>query len=105
MTPMSDKTVAPSASPDPIRTHAERMALAAEQRRRDRLLALAEQRLAANPPDVRIRAWEKLHGLQIPSNAYHPVLLVISQDTGLTLEQVRQEQRALCARRSGPRSG
>jgi hypothetical protein len=82
-----------------IRTHAERMALEAEERLQQRRLALAEQCSVANPPDVRVRAWEKVHALRLPSDARHPVLEVIAHGTGLTLEQVRQEQRARVAQR------
>jgi hypothetical protein len=70
-----------------------------EERLQQRTLALAEQTSIENPPDVRVRAWEKVHALRLPSDARHPVLEVIAHGTGLTLEQVRQEQRARAARR------
>lgn len=80
-----------------IRTHAERLALEAEERLHQRQRALAEQSSTANPPDVRIRAWEKVHALRLPGDAAHPVLDVIAYGTGLTLEQIREEQRARLA--------
>lgn len=98
---MSEKTSASRPS-ELIRTHAERMAVEAEERLQQRRLALAEQSSAANPPDVRVRAWEKVHALRLPGDAGHPVLEVIAHGTGLTLEQVRQEQRARAAQ-SRPR--
>lgn len=76
------------------------MAVEAEERLQQRRLALAEQSSAANPPDVRVRAWEKVHALRLPGDAGHPVLEVIAHGTGLTLEQVRQEQRARVAQRA-----
>jgi len=97
---MSDKISAPRPTTELIRTHAERMALEAEERLQQRRLALAEQRSAANPPDVRVRAWEKVHALRLPGDARHPVLEVIAHGTGLTLEQVREEQRARVAQRA-----
>lgn len=99
---MSEKTPAPHATTELIRTHAERMALEAEERLQERRLALAEQRSAANPPDVRIRAWERVHALRMPQDRDHAVLEVIANQTGLTLEQVRQEQRARVGRHAEP---
>jgi hypothetical protein len=56
---------------------------------------LTEQRSDANPPDVRIRTWERLHGLRLPSDRAHPILDVIAVSMRLTLTQVHDEQ---CAR-------
>ncbi|MBV9695825.1 MAG: hypothetical protein JO005_02750 [Gammaproteobacteria bacterium] len=84
---------------DIIRTRAERLALDAEERMQQRKQALAEQSSAANPPDVRIRAWEKVHALRMPDGSTHPVLGVIANSTGLTLEQIHEEQRARAALR------
>ena len=85
---------------DIIRTHAERLAEAAEERLRQRQRDLAEQSSTANPPAVRIRAWEKAHALRMPGDATHPVLDVIAQGTGLALEQIHEEQRARLALRT-----
>jgi len=82
-----------------IRTHAERMAEAAEERLRERQRELAEQSSTANPADVRIRVWEKIHALRMPFDAAHPVLDVIAHGTGLALEQIHEEQRARLALR------
>ncbi len=91
---MTEKPSASRPSVDIIRTHAERLALDAEERLHQRQRALAEQSSTANPPDVRIRAWERVHALRMPGDAVHPVLEVIASGTGLTLEQIREEQRA-----------
>jgi len=80
------------------RTYAERLAQVTEERLHQRQRELAEQTSTANAPDARIRAWEKVHALRMPGDAAHPVLHVIAQGTGLTLEQIREEQRARVAR-------
>jgi hypothetical protein len=85
-----------------IRTHAERLALEEHERAQQRRLELAEQRSDLNPPEVRIRAWERVHALRLPGDPRHPVLGVIALGTGLTLAQVREEQRARAAQRAAP---
>ena len=62
----------------------------AEERRR---LELQELASAANPPQARVRAWERAHGLTLPRSESHPVLLSVAAATHLTIEQVREEQR------------
>ena len=52
-----------------------------------------------NSPEMRIRAWEKLYELRLPVDANHPVLDVIAMSTHLTLDQVRDEQRARAERK------
>ncbi|HYM43216.1 MAG TPA: hypothetical protein VET46_10685 [Steroidobacteraceae bacterium] len=81
-----------------IPTAADRLAHEEQERAERRRRDLAEQRSDANPPDVRIRAWEKLHGLRLPADAAHPVLDVVAVGTRLTLAQVREEQSARAAR-------
>lgn len=83
-----------------ITTHAERLALAEQERAQKRRLELAEQRSEQNPPGVRIRAWEKVHGLRMPHDPMHPVLDVIVTGTGLTLDEVREEQRTRAKQRA-----
>jgi hypothetical protein len=91
---MNQKTSAPRRTTDIIRTHAERMAHEAEERLQKRQLILAEQCSSENPPDVRIRAWERAHALCLPSDPRHPVLRAIATCTGLTVAQVQEEQLA-----------
>ena len=62
---------------------------AAEQRR----LALKEQSSVNNSPERRIRIWEHMHALPLPRSASHPLLAVVAKQTGLTLQQVLEEQR------------
>jgi hypothetical protein len=83
---------------DLIRTPAERLAHEESERAEKRRQELAEQRSELNPPDMRIRAWEKIHQLRLPSDPTHPILDVIAVSTRLTLAEVREEQRTRAAR-------
>lgn len=66
----------------------------AERAQRERI----EQACELNSPEIRIRAWERLHRLTLPRGSAHSVLRVVAAATHLTLEQVLEEQR----RRSQP---
>jgi len=77
--------------PGPYRARAE---LEEEERALQRRSQLAVQRSELNPPDVRIRAWEDVHGLRLPADSEHPILDVIAVGTRLTLAEVQAEQRA-----------
>jgi hypothetical protein len=79
---------------DLINDYRARLALEEEERAQRRRLDLDEQRSHLNPPNVRIRAWEKVHGLRLPSDSSHAILDVIAADTGLTLAEVHEEQQA-----------
>jgi len=74
-----------------------RRALEEEERAQRRRIDLEEQRSDLNPPKVRIRAWETVHGLRMPADSTHPILEVIAGDTRLTLVEVREEQQARIA--------
>jgi hypothetical protein len=63
-------------------------------------LELVEEHSDVNPPDMRIRAWERRHQLQMPTASSHPILDVIAVATRLTLEQVQDAQRARASRRT-----
>jgi hypothetical protein len=83
---------------DLVKTPAERLAHEEFERSEKRRLELAEQRSDLNPPDVRIRTWERIHALRLPSDPTHPILDVIAISTRLTLEEVREEQRTRAMR-------
>jgi hypothetical protein len=83
---------------DFVKTGAERLAHEEYERAEKRRLELAEQRSDLNPPDVRIRTWERLHGLRLPSDPEHPIVDVIAVSTRLTIEEVQHEQRMRAAR-------
>ena len=77
---------------------AERLAREEYERSEKRRQELAQQRSELNPPEVRIRTWERIHQLRMPSDPAHHILDVIAVSTRLTLEEVREEQRARAAR-------
>jgi hypothetical protein len=77
-----------------FKAHREQLAFEAEERARQRLAQLTEQRSTLNPPDARIRVWEKVHELRLPLDPAHAIVAVVAADTGLTLSEVRHEQRA-----------
>jgi len=78
---------------DLVKTPAERLAHEEYERAEKRRQELVEQSSDRNSPEIRIRAWEKVHQLRLPSDPTHPVLDVIAISTRLTLDQVRAEQR------------
>ena len=78
---------------DPVLDHRariERARLDAEERR-DR--ALVEQCAIENSPEVRVRAWERLHQLYLPKDPAHSILQIIASQTALDLAQVLEVQR------------
>jgi hypothetical protein len=98
---MSDiKTPLQRTPSDLTKAHAERLAEEAFQRAQQRQLDLADQRSAVNSPDMRIRTWERVHALRLPSDPEHPVLDVIAFGTGLTRAQVQREQQARVAQQA-----
>jgi hypothetical protein len=70
-----------------------RLELDEEARVERRRLDVAEQTLEPNLPGVRIRAWEKVHALRMPSSPEHPVLNLIAVATQLSLADIQAEQR------------
>jgi len=74
--------------------HRERLALEEEERERKRTNQFEELRLEVNSVPIRIRAWEKMHGLRLPSDPAHPILRVIASTTGISLACLREEQQA-----------
>ena len=74
--------------------HRERLAFEEEERARKRTNQLEVLRSEVNAVPVRIRAWEKMHGLRLPSDPAHPILSVIASNTGISLACLQQEQQA-----------
>jgi hypothetical protein len=62
---------------------------------------LASQRSPLNTPEDRIRIWERLHSLNLPSSITHKLVRVIATQTELTVQQVQAEQRRRAATRGG----
>ena len=73
-----------------------------EQHERDRVRALQYEELRSefSSTEVRVRAWEKLHGLRLPMSSSHPVLHVISAATGIPIAALHDEQQARRAART-----
>ncbi len=65
---------------------------AAEQRAAERARLIARQTSSQTTPADRIQLWESLHALSLPRAATHPLLVVIAEQTALTLDQIRVEQ-------------
>ena len=97
-TELGDRHMTTPGTGDLVKTPAERLAHEEYERAEKRRLELAEQCSDLNPPDVRIRTWERIHALRLPSDPTHPILDVIAISTRLTLEEVREEQRTRAAR-------
>ena len=76
----------------------QRRALDAHESAERRRLEHAAQCSDQNSADLRIRAWEMVHQLRMPSTPEHPVLEAIAAATQLTLTQVREEQHRRCER-------
>lgn len=93
------RTIPNPAAGELIRAPRARLAVEQDERAKQRRRELLEQRSDLNPPHVRIRVWEQLHGLRLPSDSTHPILDVIAVATRLTLEQVREEQHARLSRK------
>lgn len=90
---------------DLIKGPAERLAHEEYERAEKRRQELAEMRSALNSPEVRIRTWERVHQLRLPSDPEHPVLDVIAVSTRLTLTEVQEEQRTRAARAANKNRG
>jgi hypothetical protein len=78
----------------------QRRALEERDRAELKRAELAEQYSALNSVDLRIRAWEKVHGLRMPSDPKHPALQAIATATQLALADVLNEQGLRSARRA-----
>jgi hypothetical protein len=80
-------------SHDPLLDHRARMERAQLEAGERRAQAMLEQRSPENSHDARVRAWEKLHQVRLPRDPEHNVLVIIAQQTGLTLDAVQEVQR------------
>jgi len=85
-----------------ITDHRARLAIEEEERLTQRSRQFEELRAELNSVSVRIRAWEKMHGLSLPTNPAHPILDVIASVTGIPLTSLREEQRTRRSMRATP---
>jgi len=89
-----------SPATDAVADHRERRKLEEQERELQRTQRIEELRSEFNSTAVRVRAWEKLHGLRFPTSSNSPVLHVISAATGIPVEALRDEQDARRAART-----
>jgi len=80
-------------SHDPLLDHRARIERAQLEAAERRTQALHDQRSPENSHDARVRVWERLHQVRLPLDPEHNVLLIIAQQTGLTLDAVQEVQR------------
>jgi hypothetical protein len=59
-----------------------------------RTRAISDQQSDANAPSVRVQIWEKLHHVTLPADPEHRILEFVAQQTNLSLEDVREVQKA-----------
>lgn len=92
---MPDRIVS-NMAPRPGETNAayrERIALLEAEALERRQQELSEQRSPSRTPADRIRIWERRHQLSLPRSPDHHLLTVIAANTGLSLDDLRAEQR------------
>ena len=97
--PKSRDNLAHPSPSELIRTHSEMLAVEAEASAAQRRLEMEQLRSDLNTPEQRIRAWERVHGLTLPRDPNHHILLAIALETKLTVEQIQLVQRNDAARR------
>jgi len=94
----SDRYVPPG--DELLSDYRERRSLEERDRVERKRVDAAAQHSVENSADLRIRAWEKVHQLRMPSDPGHPALGAIAEATRLTLADVQNEQRLRAARRA-----
>jgi hypothetical protein len=99
-TPSFERPRSGSSEHELLLDYRERRALEALEREAVKRVDHAEQSSAQNSAGMRIRAWEKLHQLRMPSTPRHAVLQVIATATQLSLAEVEDEQHLRTARTS-----
>jgi hypothetical protein len=90
---------------EPTADFRERLARQQAEATERRAHALIEQSSVSNSPQARIRIWEQLHAIVLPRNAAHRLVDVIAANTGLTVQQVREEQEQRAAVAAAPALG
>src|SRR5579871_4961829 len=81
-----------------------RMALVQAEALERRQQELDQQRSPSNTPADRIRIWERLHQVELPRSPEHRLIGVIAAHTGLSPDEVRDEQRLRAAAKAVPRA-
>jgi hypothetical protein len=78
-------------------TFSDRLRIEQEIRESRRERHRAEQCNTFNSPERRIYEWEQLHGLKLPLEPSHPLLMAVVKGTQLSIAQIRDEQSARAA--------
>lgn len=84
---------AASGGGDFAKEHRARVAQATEELQRKRTREAALQTDENLSPQERIRAWERIHELRLPSDPTHPLVRLIAKVTGLGVGDIHVEQR------------
>ena len=92
-TPFATRKQFPTSGDELFIDYRQRRALEEQERADLKVANQAQQYSALNSAASRIRAWEKVHHLRMPSDPQHPVLGAIAAATQLTLEDIQNEQR------------
>jgi hypothetical protein len=87
------------AGPATAAEHRLRVQREDQERAALRASELAEQVSPAKDAEERIRIWERLHALRLPSASAHALVKVVATQTRLTVGEVHAEQRR---RSAGP---
>jgi hypothetical protein len=80
-------------SQDPTLDHRARIERARLEAAERRTQSIADQRSPHNSHDQRVRAWERLHQVNLPRDPTHAVLRVVARQTGMALAEVQEVQR------------
>ena len=97
---MHDKHAPFRPLPHPGETNVDyraRLEFLREEAAKRRQAQIDEQSSPLNSPEVRIRAWERLHQIDLPHDPNHRLLQLISAKTGLTVDEIRAEQQSRTA--------
>lgn len=90
---MQDRMKSLRVAGETTEAYRERMARLQAEAAERRQQQIDEQSSPLNSPSVRIRAWERLHQIDLPSDPAHRLVGMIAANTGLTPDEVRAEQR------------
>lgn len=85
--------------------HRARMALEESERLERRQQEFLGQTSELNTPAERIRIWERRHGLTLPRDVNHRIIVMVARQTDLALDQVREEQQRRLAHVRGDTGG
>ena len=98
--PFATRKQFPTSGEEIFFDYRQRRALEEQERADLKIADQAQQCSALNSAAARIRAWEKVHNLRMPSDPEHVVLGAIAVATHLTLGDVQNEQRLRSAQRA-----